>query len=200
MSDVSEQALARRASSGDPIAIAELLELNLPKLRTYIRLRSGRFLRALESSSDLAQSVCREVLADLVEGEYPGDRGFRAWLFLTARRKIADRVRYYRAEKRDAGRLVSSPSKADIEQIADGYARAGLGTPSRAAMTAERVAQIEAAMDRLTPGDRDLIAQRRVLGMTYAEIAERMGKSEGAVRVQLHRALSRLSCHLPDLD
>lgn len=46
-------------------------------------------------------------------------------------------------------------------------------------------------------------AQRRlahVVGLSRAEIAERLGKSEGAVRVLLHRALARLADVLADAE
>lgn len=37
-----------------------------------------------------------------------------------------------------------------------------------------------------------MITQARLLGLSHAEIADEMGRNEGAVRVLLHRALIRL--------
>jgi hypothetical protein len=62
--------------SGDAEALARLLTGFLPELRAFVRLRLGPELRARETSSDLVQSVCREVLADLDQFEYRGSPSF----------------------------------------------------------------------------------------------------------------------------
>ena len=93
--------LFERATHGDRRAFNELLALHLPGLRAWIRLRAGPVVRARESASDLAQSVCREVLDHLDRFAYGDEPGFRAWLYTTALRKIMNRHEYYAAEKRD---------------------------------------------------------------------------------------------------
>ena len=63
-------------------ALDALLERHLPALRVYVRLQAGDFLREQESSSDIVQSVCRELLQDLDAFEYRGEGQFRAWLYM----------------------------------------------------------------------------------------------------------------------
>ncbi|HVS17718.1 MAG TPA: sigma-70 family RNA polymerase sigma factor, partial [Planctomycetota bacterium] len=66
-------------------------------------------------------------------------------------------------------------------------------TPSGAASLREEVERVESAFDRLSDEHREVITLAHLTGLSRSEIAERMQRSEGAVRVLLHRALARLS-------
>lgn len=190
--------LLRRAEAGDRDAVEALLSRFLPGLRAFVRLRSGRLVRARESASDLAQSACREVLGNLERFERGGEAGFRYWLYKTALRKIQKRAEFWQAEKRAAARevpLARSDGDRD-EDLLDTYR--SVATPSRHAMAREELARVEEAFDALSAADREIIVLARVCGMSHAEIGRRLEKSEGAARVQLHRALGRLAEHLGD--
>ncbi|MCA9320002.1 MAG: hypothetical protein KDB53_04670, partial [Planctomycetes bacterium] len=104
-----EEGVVTRASQGDPVAIDDLLSRHLPGLRAFVRLNAGAAIRAKESASDLVQSTCREILQDFGDFEYRGDAAFRHWLYTAALRKILDRDRFYRRDKRDRAREVSPP-------------------------------------------------------------------------------------------
>ena len=52
---------------------------------------------------------------------------------------------------------------------------------------------VEAALDRLPVEYREAVVRRRIAGLSYAEIAEELGRSEGAVRNLVCRGLARLS-------
>ena len=95
--------LARRAADGDETALALLLERHLPSLRAFVRARLGPELRIHESTSDVVQSTCREVLVARERFQHPGPGAFKRWLFTTAARKVAERLKRNRAAKRDAG-------------------------------------------------------------------------------------------------
>ena len=88
------------ARRGDQTALNSLFARNLPPLMAFIRMKAGGVVLARESISDLAQSVCREALMDAEDFEYRGEAEFRNWLFLQATRKILDRARYLKAQKR----------------------------------------------------------------------------------------------------
>jgi DNA-directed RNA polymerase specialized sigma24 family protein len=68
------------ATTGDATALESLIERYLPQLHAFVRLRLGA-LRARESSMDIVQSVCRELLASRERFEFHGEDRFRAWLF-----------------------------------------------------------------------------------------------------------------------
>ena len=105
------QALAEAAAGGDSGALEELLARYLDSLRAFVRLRAGPLVRMRESSSDLVQSTCREVLEHADRFRFASEGAFKSWLFTTALRKIQNRRDFYRAQKRDV--LREAPHGAD---------------------------------------------------------------------------------------
>lgn len=186
--------LVRRLAGGDQTAIEPLLERHLPGLRVWVRAQSGSALNALESQSDLCQSVCREVLEKADRFKYEGEGAFRHWLYTTAARKIRNKQRYWLAQRRDAGRnkplMQATPSGSDDSLIA---CYASICSPSEDAIVKEELGRIESALAELSEEHREVILQSRMLGLSHAEIAERMGRTEGAVRALLFRALASLA-------
>lgn len=179
--------LIERARGGDRDALESLLARHLQGLRAYVRLHSGRELRAVESQSDLVQSVCREVLHSLGGARCADEPSFRQWLYSIARHKILGKVDYHRAQKRDVRRLAGAD---------DGALLAAYGTfcsPSQEASQREQVAAVEAAFDELSEDHRQVILEICVLGRSHREVAAEMGRSEEALRQLLVRARARLA-------
>ena len=187
----SSSELVLRASKGSTPAVDELLALNLPALRTFVRLRTGRRIRLKESCSDLVQSVCREILEDMSDFEYRGAKAFRHWLFTAALRKILDRDRFYRKEKRDAARDASPRGDGDLAAL---YRH--VFTASRAAVAREDIARFEEAFDELSDIQREIITLVRLVGLDYSEVAERLGRSEASCRTELSRGMARIAMRL----
>ncbi len=187
MGDDSRE-LVKQASQGDQPAIDELLVRHLPGLRAFIRLRAGPVIRRCESESDLAQSVCREVLLHVDGFHYGDERGFKNWLYTIALRKILNRHEYYGAAKRDRLRAESDGALAAAYRT--------FSTPSRHAMKREEIEGLERAFDQLGEGQREVITLAYLVGLSRGEIAEQLGKSEGAVRTLLSRSLAALAAIL----
>ena len=188
--------LARRfAAERDEQALEQLLARNLPPLRVYVRAHLGPELRAYESVSDLVQSTCREILRRQDQFQHPTEGAFRRWLFTTAQRKISNRLEQLRAERRGGGaRRVADTEAPDPAEMLPVYER--FSSPSHQAELRDEIARVESALDRLDPEERQVVLQAHVVGLSRAEIAAELGKSEGATRMLLHRALARLSTHL----
>jgi RNA polymerase sigma-70 factor, ECF subfamily len=182
--------LAEQAARGDEVAMQRLLELHLDGLRAFVRLRAGPELRRREESSDLVQSVCREVLAQAGRFQHAGESSFRRWLYTTALRKISDRADHWRAQKREGGREQPFPSGGDAALL---RRYGSFSSPSRDAIVREEVERVERAFEELSEEQREVITLAHVVGMSRAEIAAQMERSEGAVRVLLHRSLARLT-------
>lgn len=166
-------------------AIAALLTRHLSALRAFIVLRCGVALREQESVSDLVQSVCLDLLASPQRPRFDCEAEFRKWLFTSAERQVIDRARFWQA-----GRRNKKFELDDAEALA-GYA--SLFTPSKDAAAREEIARIESAFAALPERYRDVITASRLLGLSYEEIAAQRGRSPGAIRTQLCRALARLS-------
>lgn len=179
---------------GDTAALNAMFERHLPGLLAWVRVRASAPLRERDSSLDLVQSACREVLADRGERNWSDESEFRRWLFTAAERKIADRARYHHRERRDVGRAVpleSQLSDAEAACLSRAYGR--LVTPSGAAMANEEIARVESALRELPDDYREVVVLAHLVGLPHAEIARRMERSEGGVRMLLHRALARLA-------
>src|SRR4051812_24485140 len=104
---------------------------------------------------------------------------FRVWLFRIARNAIAN-------ERRTARRRPSTSLDASLE--------AGLAVVDPHDLEADAVRRDDAAaairaVQRLPADRRRAVVLRLVVGRPTAEIAGILGRSEGAVRVLLHRAL-----------
>jgi RNA polymerase sigma-70 factor (ECF subfamily) len=182
------RALSERAAAGDAGAVEELLALHLPALRAFVRVRMGAPLRARESSSDLVQSVCREILTQLERFQHPSEAAFKHWLFTTAERKIADRLAYWNAQKRGG---LEPPGERALQELFEAYK--SVSSPSSLVARAEEVRRVEAAFDELSPEHREVIALAHFVGLSRAQIGAQMSKSEEAVRGLLFRAMARLS-------
>jgi RNA polymerase sigma-70 factor (ECF subfamily) len=177
-----------------PPTLEVLLERHHSRLLAFVRLRASPFLLAHESSSDLAQSVCREAMMHGGAFLYHGDEQFMGWLTTIALTKLIDRSRHYGAKKRNQGaRIASLDTLTPGEEGALGAAYRGLGTPSQSASQREEIARVEAALGRLSESHREVILLARIMRLPHKEIAAHMGRTEVAVRQLLARALAQLS-------
>jgi RNA polymerase sigma-70 factor (ECF subfamily) len=196
MSDpgLATAALVAAARNKDEAALQQLLVRNLPGLEAFVRLRMGAALRGLMTAPDLVQSVCREVLEDLGDFEFRGEGPFRHWLFVRAENKLREKHRYHHRDKRDRQKAVSL---SEGTNAITGYRT--LLTPSKDLEVQETMRRVEAAFDQLPEDYREAVTLYKLCELSYAEIAERMNRSEGAVRNLVYRGISRLAL-LVDAD
>lgn len=189
--------LTAAAAAGDRDALEQLLQRHLPDLNAYVQRRAGAMLRAHESQSDLVQSVCREILEHSDKFQHPGEGAFRRWLFTTALRKLSHRRDFLRADRRDPGRnedarrIGSTDGAFDEPFVTD-------RTPSHEVALQDEMARIERALAGLQEDYREVIRLSRIEGLSRGEVAEQMQRSEGSVRMLLHRALAALAVELKE--
>jgi len=175
LGDRFEQVLSR-ARKGDAQAFAELWRDANPMLLRYLQLTSGML------AEDIASHAWIRVIEALAS--FTGDEpGFRRWLVAIARNHHLDLVRH-------AGRRPERPV-ADVLGLVD--PRGGLA-PDAADQAKEAMStQSAIALNATLPPDQaEMIMLRVVLGLNVADVATVVGRSPGAVRVAVHRALHRL--------
>lgn len=178
------------ATRGDRDALDRLLQRYLPQLHAYVHVRLGAELRARESSLDVVQSVCRQLLEARSEFDFRGEERFRAWLFTAALNKVRDRHRELHAAKRDVAR------ERELADAGSASVAFHLLTPSQAAIGNETAAAIGASLAALTEEHREVVTLARLVRLPHQVIAEVMGRSEAATRQLLARAMVRLSREL----
>lgn len=100
----------------------------------------------------------------------------RAWLFGIARNAALDELR------RRGRRAELAAEPADLDGA----------RPDESAAEAERRLAVAAALARLEPGERELIALKFFAGLGNREIADVVGVSESNAGTRLHRAMAKL--------
>lgn len=180
----------------DRAALAEAMQACRPQLWAYIQRRLGTALRQKVEAEDVLQEVCAEAVR-----AWPADlrgRPVLAWLCQIAEARLVDLARRFSAAKRDQAREV--PLAAGTDTRGPGLIAllvASLTTPSQAVSRLERHARLHAALSQLSDQQRLALMLRYVENWPTQQIAEKLGKSDGAVRVLLSRALKQLQ-HLLD--
>ena len=168
-----------RAGSGDEQAMRVVWRAYNPMLLRYLRARLGT-----DDADDVAQQIWVEVArllarAPVLPAVGPSEAGdvsagFRRLLFGVARRRLID-------EFRRRGRRPEQPDENVPEQ------------PVTVDFDASDSLDRAVALVRRLPDDQAEAVLLRIVGdLDVAEVAEIMGKSEGSVRVLVHRGLHRL--------
>lgn len=180
--------LVAAASGGERPAIDSLVQRFLPRLHLFVRLQMGEALRQHEDSADLVQSVCVDLLSHLEGFHYESEEKFVSWLFTAALNKVREKARHHGRERRAADREVRGLEGPQLDAALGG----SLLTPSRDAIGREELANLERAFEQLPPDYRQVIALHRLVGLSHAEIAVQIGRTEAATRKLLGRALAQL--------
>ena len=193
--------LQARVRNRDPAALGDYLAAHRGRLLGAIERQLGPALRRKVEPDDILQEVsvaCVKALAEIDLAE----RDLFAWLCQVAERRVIDaHRRYFGAQKRSAGRevpLEAAGVRTDPVGIID-LLVASLTTPSEAFSRDQRELQLLQALETLPQEAQQAIRWRYVENLPSRDIAERLGKSDGAVRVLLSRSIKRLGTILADL-
>jgi RNA polymerase sigma factor (sigma-70 family) len=177
------QATLEKIRAGDAAAAEEFVRTYEPYVRQVVRarLRVAR-LRRLADSSDFCQAVMASFLIRLTVGEYDvaGSVELKRLLGRMAVNKVVDVAR--KPEFQHSVRAVSAPGVNGVEPIAR--------EPGPATQLLWKD-MIEAVRARLAENERS-ISELRVSGLSWNEVADRLGEKPDAVRNRLNRAVKRI--------
>jgi len=169
-------------------------------LRLMARLQlDGRWDRKFDASDILQQTLLEAWKGESAfEGNTSAER--IAWLRVILGRVIGHEVRKYDGtQMRDPAReLVLQHSIDQSSILLDNMLVANVDTPSVAADNREQQTIIADALEALPEDYREVIVMRNLRGMSHAEIAEKMERSEPAVRMLWLRALKELKTSVLD--
>lgn len=161
-----------QAQAGDVGAFTELYTRYAGHILRYLY---GR-IREPEAAQDLTQEVFLRVLKGIGGFEYRGEKSFLGWLYT-----IAGNVLIGQARRKNP---ISTPLDDGVE-IADPHGQEAVHSIS------ERLA-LRQAIGRLTEDQQQVLVLKFFADMTNNEIAQTIGRSEGAVKALQHRALNAL--------
>jgi RNA polymerase sigma-70 factor (ECF subfamily) len=188
--------LVSRARAGDPTAAGELLARHRGRLRRMVEVRLDRRVQARVDPSDVIQDGFADALAKLPG--YLADPKFPLflWLRLIVGERLAKVHRdHLGAQVRNAAREVSlyrGPMPAASSAALAAHLLGKETSPTQAAVRAERLLRLQAALNALDPLDREILSLRHFEELTHAEAARVLGIGEAAAAKRYIRALKRL--------
>jgi len=160
-----------------------------------MRFRLNQKLRSKLDTVDVVQDALILALGGLKDFTYRNEGDFLRWLSRIAENKLRDIFDEFHADKRDIRKEI--PFKEQKRSAEDAFFGAigpmGTTTPSVIMCKKEALDRLEKALDELKPEYKEVVVLKRIEGLSYAEIAERLGKSTEAVGMLLSRAMTALT-------
>lgn len=155
---------------------------SIAQLYSELRTPVFRFLCHMGCDPASAEELTQETFlqALLSVGRFRGDSSVRTWLFSIARNQFLKSLRRERRQHQISQRQDPPPS---------------LPEPAEVAAAREQAAWLRAALDRLPELSRTVLVLREYEGLSHAEVAAIVGRSEVWCRVACFRAREQLKAH-----
>jgi RNA polymerase sigma-70 factor (ECF subfamily) len=165
--DHDDRALIEQWLGGDQRAATALVERHATAIARFVSTLGER------EPDEVVQDTFVRAFSSF--DSFRGDSSLRTWLFTIARRLVLDRRR---AQRR----------RPEVDPLEDVEVASGF-TALDSIVAAESEEQVREAVERLSPTQREVFTLRVGEGLSYKEIAEVVGTTEGAARVHYHNAL-----------
>lgn len=152
------------------------------------RALSARSLNLGDAREDVRQETLRRLIVAFRAGQFRGEAALATYVHKVAHGAAIDHWRRVRRRREDA-----EDDHPEVE------ARSTHADPTEILERAERRSLAHSVLERLATTCRHLITRVYFDEAPYAEIARTLGKSEGAIKVQVHRCRQEAARILRDL-
>jgi len=194
--DVRVEQLLDEARQGHLNPLGEVLELYRNYLTILATTQFNRRLRRRMNPSDLVQETMLAAHRDFDKFRGSTEREFLGWLRQILINSLHHAVEtHLKAKKRDVRCEIS------IEQVSAALDRSVVNfaniladpgpSPSTPMRKREHAVALSDQLAKLRPQYRDVIVLRNLQGLSFDEIAERMDRKSGAVRMLWLRAIEK---------
>ncbi|MFO0880938.1 MAG: sigma-70 family RNA polymerase sigma factor [Gemmataceae bacterium] len=188
--------LIRRVRQGAPEAREQLFDRYQGYLQVLANAQLGRHLRGKCEPSDVVQMTLLEAHRDFATFQGGGEPELLAWMRRILAHNLFNEARRFTAQQRDANREVSLDQvRAGVEHSSIVLAR-GLASstpsPSQLASHREDELRLSDALAELPEDYQTVLLLRIFEGLPAEEVAQRMDRTAGAVRMLQMRALTAL--------
>src|ERR1700752_1985242 len=171
---LNDQELRRIVQAGAFSPASEIYDRYSSRISNF----AYRFLKTSEAAEDATQEVFVKMLKHA--NQFHGDAKLSTWLFSITANWCRDYLRKADNKTKETDDvLVALPAPAEL-------------SPERTLEQRENERRIQKALSALTPEQREAILLSRYQGLSYAEIAQISGCSEGAVKTRVFRAMETL--------
>lgn len=168
----AEERLLVEAAQRDPAKFGALYELHFERVYAFVACR----VRDRATAEDVTSEVFRKALANLGTYEWRGIT-FAAWLLRIAANAVIDHSKRAARETTLLEDPLEPAAKAELRMVEDR-------------------ARLFRLVRELPATQRKVVHQRFVEQRSIREIAERLGKTEGAIKQLQLRALERLRAQM----
>ena len=174
MKHLSDQELMRIVQAGDYSPASEIYDRYSGRIYNF----AFRFLKNAEAAEDATQEVFVKMLRHA--NQFHGDAKLSTWLFSITANWCRDYLRKADNRSKDSDDvLVNLPTPSEF-------------APDRNLERRQDEQRVRLALESLTAEQREAILLSRYQGLSYAEIAQIAGCSEGAVKTRVFRAMETL--------
>ncbi len=175
-------ALLARCQAGDRQAWDTLVDAYWRRLYGY----AVRATKNPELSQDLVQETFLRIVQRL--DQYTDQGKFEAWLFRILVNLVRD---HSRRVTRHPFQSTVTMQKGEMSDLTDELPGRGF-SPAQPVELREDVANLQAALDRLSGTDRQILMLRHFADMPFKQIAQVLDCPLGTVLARAHRALGKL--------
>jgi RNA polymerase sigma-70 factor (ECF subfamily) len=186
--------LLREARAGDAATLGQLLEMYRRYLGLLARVQIGQRLQGKVDASDVVQDTFLEAHKNFASFRGGSEGEFVRWLRQILAANMADLLRRYLGTQGRDIRLERVIENA-IDQssvLLDRGLVAPQPSPSQHAVRREQCVLLADALDQLPNDYREVLVLRHLEGLTFPEVAQRMGRSLDSVEKLWMRGLARL--------
>lgn len=160
-------------------------------VRTY-RPRLLRFVAFSIGDPDLAESITQDCFLKAYNGRanFRGDCSVNTWLTGIALNLVRDQQRLQKFRFWRQARATA----IDVTDAAS-FLASGESSPEARVLAREQTLQVQAALEHLSPNQRQIFLMRFAEDMSLQEIAEAIHMPINTVKTHLHRALKAVRAH-----
>jgi len=186
--------LLLEAREGDPATLGRLLELYRRYLALLARVQIGQRLQGKVDASDLVQETFLEAHRNFALFRGTSEPELVCWLRQILAANLADLLRRYLGTQGRDVRLE--------REIEDAFDRSSVlldrglvapqSSPSQQAVRREQAVLLSNALEHLPDDYREVLVLRHLEGLTFPDVARRMGRSIASVEKLWMRGLARL--------
>ncbi len=184
--------LINSARAGDIAARDELLESCRNYVSVIARTNVETWMRAKVDASDLVQQTMLEAYEGFQNFDGVSEAEWLGWLRQILAHNTQDFIRKFRTEKRNVKKEIRLNPQFPNGSAPGIDLSAHLQTPSQLMIQNEREFELANAIAELTADYQEVIQLRNLQRLPFDEVAERMGRSRGAVQMLWGRALKQL--------
>ena len=182
METLSDNAIMLKVQKGDMDQMGLLYERYHRQLFRFLY----NMTHQRELSEDLVQNVFMRMLK--YNNGFLGYGEFKTWMYRIARNIVYDHFR----------KVKHTPSFADVKEYE--MSLPGEQSTDAAIEKEQEIRLLEAAMEKLSMENRELLVLCRYEELKYQEIAAILNTTEEVVKVRVHRALKQLKSYYVQLE